>query len=118
MPVGRWVILVVWISVSLLLSLGTLIWALIVPEARQGIRLPSILQLLEIGLAIGLFLMADWAHRWAVRWYLVKAVYCACIGIGIAIGGGWSAQHIVLFGLAAFWGCLVLFLWWNREYFD
>ena len=118
MPVGRWVILVVWVSLSLVLSLGALALAILAPDGRAAVNIPGIVQLLELAFAIGLFCRADWAFRWAVRWYLVKTVYCACVGIGMAIGGGWTDRHAVLFGLAAFWGGLTLFLWWNREYFD
>jgi hypothetical protein len=120
MPAGRWAVLVVWVCLSLVLSLGALAWAFFAPEGavRPTPRVPSVLQLLELVFAVGLFARADWAYRWSVRWYLVKSVYAAGLGVGMWIGGCRPVEAAVPLALGVFWGGLTLFLWRNREYFD
>lgn len=89
MPAGRWAVLIAWVCLSLVLSMGSLAWAFFAPEGavQPTGRVPSALQLVELVFAAGLFARADWAYRWSVRWYLVKSVYAACLGIGMFVGG-------------------------------
>ena len=121
MSVRRWLVLLVLVFVSLVISLAPLVWYLAAGSdaPRTGPRIGNVLQVIELVIAYGLVIRrADWACGWAIVWYLVKAVYAAGVGIGMGISGGWSEWPFVLFGLAGFWGALSFFLWWNQDDFD
>src|SRR5262245_28621610 len=99
MSLRLWLVLLGFVLVSLVLSCGWVVWALVAGPPGQWmgrIGIPGILQLLELALAYGLLRLSDFAHTWAIRLYLVKAVYAGGLGIGIALGGGFAGVVVPL----------------------
>jgi hypothetical protein len=120
MSLRRWSVLVVWVSLSLVLSLSSLVFYFLTPPAQRppGAGVPSVLQLCEVAIAVGLLWRAEWAYDWAVVWYLAKAVSAVGMAIGLAIGGQRDAVPVILVVGALFYAGLTLFLYRSREFFD
>jgi hypothetical protein len=120
MPVRRWLVLVGLVVLSLLLSLGTIIWFAAMPAAQRsrGWAVPNAVQVVELVIAYGLLRRAEWGYDWGVRWYLVKAVYFGAVGLGAAVGGAEGRVLAVFAPLSAFYAGLTLFLYRSREFFD
>lgn len=121
MSLRRWSVLVVWVLLSMVLSLSSLVWYFLTPPAQRpsGAGMPSVLQLCELIIAAGLLLWrAEWAYDWGVVWYLAKAVGAAGMAIGLAIGGQRDAVPVILVVGALFYAGLTLFLYRSREFFD
>ena len=120
MPAGRWAVLVAWVCLSLVLSLGALAWAFFAPEGavRPTGRVPMRPAAGGAGLAAGLFARPTRRTAGRCGGHLVKSVYAVGLGIGMWIGGCRPEEAAVPLALGLFWGGLTLFLWRNRVYFD
>ena len=115
MSVRRWSILLAFVIVSLVMSLGWVIW-LIVAGAGNRIGIVGVLQFLELAIAYGLLRLAEWGHTWGLRWYGIKAGYAGGLAIGILAGGG--EQTVVMTVICIFYAAFALFLYFNDEFSD
>ncbi len=120
MSARRWFILLGFVLISLVLSLGWFVWAVFnaPPGQRMGaVGITGILQLLELPLAYGLLRLSDYAHTWAVRLNLVKIAGAVGLSIAGAIG---NQAELVAAGIAAcgFFVAYTLFLRRNSAFFD
>jgi hypothetical protein len=123
MSARRWSVLLGFVIVNLVLSLGWFVWAAI--DAPPGNRmaamgLTGILQLIEIPLAYFLLRLSDYACDWTLRVNLMKLVTAVGLGIGVITGGAQGAAGLAaaLGAIAGFYAASVLFLRANAEFFD
>jgi hypothetical protein len=122
MSARRWSVLLVFVIVNLVLSLGWFVWAAF--NAPPGNRMSAmgisgILQLLELPLAYFLLRLSDYAHTWTLRLNLVKLVTAVALAVGMIVGGANAAEIVpVATALAGFYAAYTLFLRANAEFFD
>lgn len=122
MSARRWSVLLVFVLVNLVLSLGWFVWAAIAapPGNRMAaMGISGILQLLELPLAYYLLQFSDYAHTWTIRLNVVKIVTAAGLTIGVLATG--NRDPYLIAGGAAICGFYVgytLFLRANAEFFD
>lgn len=122
MSARRWSVLVAFVTVSLLLSVGWSVWSAV--RAPPGNRMAAvgivgIIQLLEIPLAYYLLRLSDYAHYWTLRFNLIKFVSALGFATGVVIGRGAGVESAApLVAVAGFYAAYTLFLWRNAEFFD
>jgi hypothetical protein len=122
MSARRWSVLLGFVLVSLVLSVGWVAWALwfASPGNRMGaIGITGILQLIEIPLAYFLLRLNDYAYTWTLRFNLVKLVTAVALATG-AFAGGIRDPLLIALALvvSGFYGGYTLFLRANAEFFD
>ena len=122
MSARRWSVLLAFVLVSLVLTLGWFVWALFnaPPGQRMGaLGTSGILQLIELPLSYFLLRLSDYAHTWTIRLNLIRIVTAVGLGIGMVAGGMWSAGLIATFvAICGFYVAYTLFLRANAEFFD
>lgn len=119
MSARRWFVLLGFVVVSLLLSLGWFAWAAWnAPPGRgmEAMGLTGILNLIELPLAYFLLRLSDSAHAWTLRLTLMKLVSAVAFGVGLVAGAGAAAGAVAL-ALGVFYAAYALFLRWNAEFF-
>lgn len=122
MSARRWSVLLAFVIVNLLLSLGWFVWAAF--RAPPGNRmaamgLTGIIQLIELPLAYFLLRGSEYARDWTLTINLVKLVSAIGLGIGMAAGIGWNSGVVAaVLALGGFYVAYTLFLHANAEFFD
>ncbi len=122
MSARRWSVLLVFVLVNLLLSLGWFVWAAF--RAPPGNRmaamgLTGIIQLIELPLAYYLLRLSDYARDWTMRINIIKLVSAVGLGIGMIAGFGWNTGFVAaVLALGGFYAGFTLFLRANAEFFD
>ena len=122
MSARRWSVLLVFVLVSLVFSVGWFVWAAF--NAPPGQRMSAmgitgIIQLIELPLAYFLLRLSDYAHTWTLRLNLMKLASAVGLGIGLGAGAGWDGGVLAMFAaIAGFYTGYTLFLRANAEFFD
>lgn len=125
MPLRRWIILLMLLVISCVVSVVPVIYILLVDRQlydRMFIALrPSprmlFIQLAEPLLDYGLIRLRGWAYGLGLFYFGVRGIYAAGLGVGMALAGQPEALSVGL-PVALLWLGIALFLFVNRIYFD
>lgn len=121
MSARRWLVLLAFTLVSLVVSLGLFIWAAIKAPPGQrmsAMTITGVLQLLELPLAYFLLRLSDYARDWTITINLVKFTSVLGLTIGIFAARVLPFEATVpLAVVAAFYAAYTLFLRANAEFF-